>query len=650
MGRLVKAATSNTRTVNSYNAMGQIATQWQCTPQNCGSGWYSATYAYNLAGAVTSQSNPFGFTLAHAYNAAARLTTLTSSLNDAQHPATLASNFSYHPHGAVKLMTYGNGLVGTMAFNNRLQPCRITVVSSGTQPVLCTDPAANFLDFTYGYNHGVSNNGNVIVWNASGKQVFTRSYGYDELNRIASMSGSNGNCTSMTWTYDVWGNRTNQTTAVGGGACTEHHPTVLTNNRISELGYDVAGNVTSDPATSASYAFDAENRMVASNSTLGNASYVYDADGKRIQKTVDGLTTEFVYDAAGSVAAERKAGAWTKAYIMLGGQMLAQYDNTANPTTTYFAHKDHLGSSRLLTGVSQSVIECDGYQPFGELDTSVCNPPTSTSTTTYKFTGQERDTESGLDNFGARYFGSNLGRFMSPDDFWKDSHVGDPQSWNKYTYARNNPLRYIDPTGEEATVSTQCDNDKKTCQVNVSATISIYTNDTSISQEKLNEVAAKIKSDVEKAWSGSFTQDGVTYNITTSVSVTTAENESKAIESGAQNVIEIANEGPKNQVPPNLTSGPDRGFLKISDVLQTPAAAHEFAHLLGVDDKGSRNLSNTDLVEGGWATVAKASQQDFRWALGPTLKGNSWLFKGGRRNPDGSRTIGPPFKNEPWWK
>ena len=46
-----------------------------------------------------------------------------------------------------------------------------------------------------------------------------------------------------------------------------------------------------------------------------------------------------------------------------------------------------------------------------------------------KFTGKERDSESGLDNFGARYMGSSLGRFMSPDEFFKDSHVGDPQSW-----------------------------------------------------------------------------------------------------------------------------------------------------------------------------------------------------------------------------
>jgi RHS repeat-associated protein len=66
---------------------------------------------------------------------------------------------------------------------------------------------------------------------------------------------------------------------------------------------------------------------------------------------------------------------------------------------------------------------------------------------TPKFTGKERDSKSGLDNFGARYGASSMGRFMSPDPFYHDSHVADPQSWNEYAYARNNPLSRTDPDG-----------------------------------------------------------------------------------------------------------------------------------------------------------------------------------------------------------
>ncbi|MFN9296123.1 MAG: RHS repeat-associated core domain-containing protein, partial [Acidobacteriota bacterium] len=69
------------------------------------------------------------------------------------------------------------------------------------------------------------------------------------------------------------------------------------------------------------------------------------------------------------------------------------------------------------------------------------------------FTGKERDAETGLDYFDARYFSGAQGRFTSPDRPQLDQHAEDPQSWNLYSYVRNNPLRFIDPTGTTLTVS-----------------------------------------------------------------------------------------------------------------------------------------------------------------------------------------------------
>lgn len=289
----------------------------------------------------------------------------------------------------------------TYFYNSRLQPCRISVKASGVAPTNCADAVniGNVLDFTYAFDLGTANNGNVMSWTSAEKQLFNRSYTYDELNQVASLTTSGEACAGLTWTYDIWGNRTNQNG--NGGTCSEHHPTVTTNNRIAELGYDAAGNVTSDPAAVASYSYDAENRMLTSASTLGNATYVYDAEGKRVQKTVDGAVTEFLYDAGGAVVAERQAGAWTKGYAMAGG-MLALYDHTANPPTTYFAHSDHLGSTRLLTRLDGTVVECDDYLPFRELNAGTCLPPAGTSTTTHKFTGKERDPKSNLGHFGGR--------------------------------------------------------------------------------------------------------------------------------------------------------------------------------------------------------------------------------------------------------
>jgi len=78
----------------------------------------------------------------------------------------------------------------------------------------------------------------------------------------------------------------------------------------------------------------------------------------------------------------------------------------------------------------------------------------------FKFTGKERDSESGLDDFGARYFGSSLGRFQTPDPLLNSGRPWDPQTWNRYAYARNNPLNIVDPTGLYD-LASDCRDDKK---------------------------------------------------------------------------------------------------------------------------------------------------------------------------------------------
>jgi RHS repeat-associated protein len=114
-----------------------------------------------------------------------------------------------------------------------------------------------------------------------------------------------------------------------------------------------------------------------------------------------------------------------------------------------YYHLDALGTVRAVTDESGTVLERHDYLPFGEelCGTVVCG--TSPGGGSKRFTGKERDAETGLDYFGARYYGSKMGRFTTIDPVytWQENLV-DPQRWNRYAYARNNPLKYTDPDGK----------------------------------------------------------------------------------------------------------------------------------------------------------------------------------------------------------
>src|SRR5262249_38247027 len=120
---------------------------------------------------------------------------------------------------------------------------------------------------------------------------------------------------------------------------------------------------------------------------------------------------------------------------------------------------DHLGSTRVVTRSDQSVVGRHDYLPFGEEIFVGAARITglgynSSDDTRQKFTSKERDSESSLDYFDARYFSSAQGRFtgVDPVSIGAGAKRRDPQSWNGYSYTRDNPLLYTDSTGEDYAV------------------------------------------------------------------------------------------------------------------------------------------------------------------------------------------------------
>jgi RHS repeat-associated protein len=325
--------------------------------------------------------------------------------------------------------------------------------------------------------------GNVI--NYSDSVMGNWGFIYDSLNRLEAANPSSGsyNGQFLCWAYDSFGNRTAeslQTTACPAYETSlpatvsyvnsSNQPT-NTNQPQSAWGigagagynfngifrYYADGGVKQDPLNH--YLYDAEGRLCAVRSAkIGNAmiGYLYDADGIRVAKgsissmscdpTINHFVTisDYIIGPANEQLTEMDMDpnqgvmAWQHTNIWAGGTLLGTYDADG----THFYLNDPVGTRRAQTD-SQGVLEqtCQSL-PYGNGETCAPTP------TENLFTGKERDTESGLDYFGARYLSSSMGRFMSPDDGsgWDPSN---PQSWNLYSYVLNNPLIFTDPTGRE---------------------------------------------------------------------------------------------------------------------------------------------------------------------------------------------------------
>jgi RHS repeat-associated protein len=199
--------------------------------------------------------------------------------------------------------------------------------------------------------------------------------------------------------------------------------------------------------------YDGENRMTSYTKPGTSVQYFYDGDGHRVKKidasVTPTATTVFVYN--------------------VSGQLIAEYMTGTPPGGgTSYLTSDHLGSARVVMksdGTTTTTTRHD-FLPSGEEIQAGIGGRTAgqgyvADTVRQKFTQKERDSESGLDYFGARYYSSPQGRFTSSDPLLSSGTVYDPQTWNRYSYTRNNPLKYVDPFGLYVFDRNATDDEKK---------------------------------------------------------------------------------------------------------------------------------------------------------------------------------------------
>jgi RHS repeat-associated protein len=288
---------------------------------------------------------------------------------------------------------------------------------------------------------------------------YTTSYGYDAFNRLVAASRPGD---VRFYTYDEWGNlrstpgRTlSYTNNASGAPATNRLNAVTWSGGTVNYGYDAAGNMTSEGATT--YTYDAAGRMTAVSGYSGG-SYGFDGDGKRVKKSEGGVTVYYVESSVlGKTAFEMTSNGLNRALVDFAGSTVALL---ATDGQFYWNHADHLGTGRKMTNTTGAVVYRGEFDPHGNalLETG------SAALLNRKFVGYERDSETGLDYAINRYHASTQGRFTSPDPynifFEKEkgqderereqilrNYISQPQIWNKYVYVLNNPLKYVDPDG-----------------------------------------------------------------------------------------------------------------------------------------------------------------------------------------------------------
>lgn len=455
VGQLKEVTSDNaTSTNDSYDSFGRVTGSHHTMAGNPATFYFS--YSYLLGGGIQSVTN----------QTTGRVTTYT--VDDAGRTKTLVSgtttyanlNFSdaYTPDGRIAKMQLGNGLYETRTYDALVAGTSLTTkFNVGTSP--SGSSASDRLSLEYGFSP-TQNNGNVLnqIINRPGHSAWSQSYTYDALNRLATAAESNA--WWQNYGYDRYGNQWLDSQSVPGNGdsheITQQSQYVASTNKLNYYNwYDLAGNQTVFSPFTLDY--DAENRMVQARENDGHMStYVYDGAGNRVKRVVTAsnvtTTTYYVHNALGQLAAE--------------------YSTAASTTSTSYIHTDMLGSTRLVTNQSGAVVECYDYLPFGRMLTSVdsrsgvtCYPGSlddqPNSKLPEKFTGKQRDPETKLDFFGARYYSGAQGRWLIPDWSTKAepvpyANLGNPQTLNLYQYVGNNPITIRDVDGHCTALVLDC--------------------------------------------------------------------------------------------------------------------------------------------------------------------------------------------------
>jgi len=257
-------------------------------------------------------------------------------------------------------------------------------------------------------------------------------------------------------------------------AYSTEHPHAVAAAGTNTYEYDANGNMTCRVEEGVTYvqSYNAENRLSVVTKLLEGTcaapvktdtqwDFAYDGDGARVKQIVStfdpdtqaitGIATTGYFMAG--LYEETVETSTVRKYYAISGMTVAMSDADG----LKYLLTDHLGSVTAVTDEEGELLSQQRYKPFGQVRTNIPQPiPNSPITQTdFGYTGQRDLPSMGLMDYNARFYDSNTGRFIQPDTLIPNP--ADPQSWNRYSYVRGNPIRYSDPTGHAYCPYSECD-------------------------------------------------------------------------------------------------------------------------------------------------------------------------------------------------
>lgn len=430
----------------------------------------TTTYGYDDLGAMTSRTaTSGGGTLAYTYDkngnrlttADARGTTqykydnadkLTQVITDA--PSTKTKiGFSYDDRGRRTDTYYGTNDSKTIfkahVHQDYDKSGRISRVWADQGPATAT---TRKFDVTYCRSAGsttscstaTADDRDLMQWSKDNLSGKTTQYGYDKANRLTKVATDGGGKT-YTYGYDARGNR--KTSSDG---TTDQSLAYDAANQITSTGYayDAKGGLTKSPKLSA-LTYDAAGRMATAKTDNGTGTYTYagtDATELVHQSTDKGETVDYVYgapDQYGMPVIEQvglKEGTAFIDHDPTTGQPLSL--RTTNGYEAYYI-VDGIGNP--VQFINQSTVQSAvfDYDPYGAVQ---IDKPTGTAAVQnpYRFVGGTYDRTTGYVKYGQRWYDPTTGRFTTQDAL---TFLADPAQGNRYSYAGDDPINNIDPSG-----------------------------------------------------------------------------------------------------------------------------------------------------------------------------------------------------------